>query len=139
MPIVDPGNPANSWLVYKLLLAQPAPTCQTAPTGPSTCSTPSTRLQCDTTKTPPQPTQVFAKTDTPPVLPDLATFEQASSFERQILSELVLGREMPFPSNPGDPPGSPTDNPPFTYAELERLQMWIAAGAKVVECGACQQ
>ncbi len=53
--------------------------------------------------------------------------------ERTILSDFILGREMPYP-NIG--PNGPTNgNPGFTFDELERVRLWIAQGAKIpTEC-----
>jgi hypothetical protein len=52
------------------------------------------------------------------------------------LSDFVLGREMPYP-NMG--PDGPTDGTPgLNFGELERLRLWIAQGAPIQDCGACE-
>ncbi len=47
-----------------------------------------------------------------------------SNLERTILSNYILGREMPFPSTP---PVSPA----LTLDQMERLSLWMAQGATV--------
>ena len=67
MPVIDPGHPANSWMLYKLLLAVPSPPAATdgGTTGPNV----------------PVRNNVWAQDDP----------------ERASLSEYMLGREMPYP------------------------------------------
>jgi hypothetical protein len=114
MPIVDPGFPANSWLMYKLLLAVPSDP-KTVPTVPF--------AKCDG-GAPAQPLGGLLPLPfaTPP-----------DDIERSILSGFVLGREMPYP-NIG-PSGPTNGNPALTFDELERVRLWIAEGAAVTsEC-----
>jgi hypothetical protein len=73
MPLVDPGKPANSWLLYKLLLAPP----------PDKVPPPSQRSKCDGT----------------PGTPPIGHFEPAGfptslmdDGERGVLNNYVLGR-----------------------------------------------
>ena len=215
MPIIDPGDPGNSWLLYKLLLGQPSDT--TKPTAfPScfgtnattvktactsaldctghmaatgvTCDTVTTKLcvegcssdadcragaLCDTklftcnTKPPTPlgggctadtdcgvgwrracaiPTGAATGTCVVPFdpLPSLALigFPQPQATlmadaERGVLSDFVLGREMPYP-NMG-PNGPNNGNPALTFEELERVRLWIQQGAHLPpnECTIC--
>ncbi len=110
MPIIDPGNPGNSWLMYKLLLA------------PGATATAQTPLSCGGTAKTPLPTGVSQATKANPDAPTVAI----SASDRAILSELVIGNQMPYPPNP-----------PLAIDELERIRAWIAAGAKVVQCPNC--
>ena len=120
MPIVDPGtaqppagNPANSWLMYKLLLAVP-PACSSTP-GAAPCD----GGAVDDAGT--APTNVSSAHD-------LALIPMTDG-ERVALANLVLGREMPFPASPAAPLASASA--PMTVDELERVSLWIAQGAKV--------
>jgi len=159
MQLVHPNDPGDSWLLYKLMLALPSPyCCAAAPpvdagagadggvdagmtscttSNVAACETDSLRVQCSPSAAPPTPAQVFATPGLPPV-PDFTAFQSQGDFARGDLAKYILGREMPYPSDPSAPPGAPTDNPPLSYDELERISLWIAAGAAVVECGACQ-
>lgn len=150
MPIVNPNNPGDSWLLYKLLLAQPSPYCCATSMPPSTdagsqdgategggaeagteadagagtdagmapcvestvaaCETDWLRLQCSSSSTAPTPAQVFATPGLPPV-PSLTAFQQQGDFERGVLSEYILGREMPYPSSPAPRPERPPTTP----------------------------
>jgi hypothetical protein len=112
MPIIDPGggdlgggNPGNSWLLYKLLLAIPPPYSSTSDAGACTGEQP----------TDVGSTHVLA----PPALTD-PTHDPA----RASLANAVLGREMPFPGNPAEPLGASPE--PLTIVELERVSRWIA-------------
>lgn len=112
MPIVDPGNPGNSWLMYKLLLA--------VPQGDETTAL--NARDCQGALVP------FT------VQPSLnVTASTPSDEERARLSDLVLGSQMPYPPEPGvDNRGSN-----LTVDELERVRVWIAQGASVDDCSAC--
>jgi hypothetical protein len=112
MPIIDQGSgvgsgdPANSWLMYKVLLAVP-------PATPSTAYT-----SCDG--------GAYTPTDVSrahlAVQPALA--DEVNDPERVNLSNQVLGREMPFPSDPAAP--LQDSSTPLTVDELERVSLWIA-------------
>jgi hypothetical protein len=119
LPVIDPGNPDNSWLMYKLLLAKP---------GDPAKVTEARRAKCDGTP------------GTPPMaalaLPTPLVQATPSDGERAILSNFVLGREMPYPDMGLDGPHD--SNPGLTYGELERVRLWIAQGARVLDCGACE-
>lgn len=123
MPIVDPGDPGNSWLLYKLLLAPP-PTYGDGGdpnVPPTTCA--------GVTTAGPFPIKIAV----PPLSDD----------ERARLSDYVLGREMPYPTLPGSGDPAPvtetTDNPPLSFDELEKVRAWILGmvGSGVVDCSAC--
>ena len=116
MPIIDPGppgmgsgDPANSWMLYKLLMAVP-PACS------STTSEP-----CDASA---------------PVLPtnthDVA-WTALSDSERTALANTIPGREMPFPVDPNAPLAGATA--PLTLVELEEVSLWISQGAPIA--GSC--
>lgn len=117
MPIIDPGNPGNSWLMYKIDLARP-------PIKPS----PATYACTNGLREPAAPFtfQVLAPNARP----------IADDYERSVLSDFVLGREMPFPvSSPG---GYPDEA--LTFDEREKVRLWIKGlprGASVPECGGC--
>ncbi len=114
MPIVDPGNPSNSWLMYKLLLAEP----QDADGG-----TVLTNQICTNAPSP---------TNQPP---PLTQYELLQDDERARLSNYVLGNQMPYPPNPGVDNRSQN----LTMDELERVRAWISAGAVVTDCSVCSQ
>jgi len=114
MPIIDPGtngvgDPGNSWMLYKVLLGAPSP-----------ASTPALNYSCsyDSFTT----ALSWGKGETPMVLPG----------ERDILSNYVIGREMPYPFDPSTPEsqggGSAADA--LTLQEMERLRLWIKQGAQ---------
>lgn len=118
MPIIDPGNPGNSWLQYKVELgdepANPLPpptiTCAGAPQG------------------------------TPPMYTPLVSTPQApSEAERNVLDNYVLGQVMPYPTlNPSASYGDQT----LTFEERERIRLWISQlrpGDVIPECGVCQE
>ncbi len=116
MPLIAPGNPGNSWLLYKTLLA-PVPVSNDA-------GTTSSSLRCRTK------TDVLAN---PVIITSPANV--ASDAERTSLADAVLGREMPYPPAPG-PLSYATS--PLTYEERERLSLWIGQGAVVEACGTCE-
>jgi hypothetical protein len=113
MPIIDPGtgapasgDPANSWLMYKLLLAVPSQSSMTM------------AMSCDggaTVAT--TPTDVSTAHLVPPGFTDAA-----QDPARAVLSDYVLGREMPFPPAPVAPD---QNTQTLTVDELERVSRWI--------------
>lgn len=114
MALIAPGNPGQSWLLYKTLLA-PLPTVKVT----------DRRYTCDGSYG--TPLTSFS-------LPPGAT-PAPSDRELAVLRDHVLGVEMPFP-----PPGQVApnaENQPLTFEEREVLRLWIAQQARVVECGAC--
>lgn len=120
MPIIDPGNPSNSWLMYKLLLAVAQPDALEADAGDAP-----TNLQCQTL-----PTQQPAP---------LTQYELLSDNERAILSDYVLGQAMPYPLHPATPTDDASLKLNLTMPELERVRAWISAGAVVDDCSTCTQ
>jgi hypothetical protein len=90
--------------MYKLLLAVP-PACSSTPGAPP----------CD------------AGAPTPPTNTHAVPWLPLSEAERITLSNFILGREMPFPSDPSAPLG--TDPSALTLTELENVSFWIAEGA----------
>lgn len=118
MPIIDPGNPGNSWLIYKIDLARP-------PIKPSPATYACTNGLREPATTP-FAFQVLAPNARP----------VADDRERSVLSDFILGREMPFPvSSPG---GYPDEA--LTFEEREKVRLWIkglAPGASLPECGGC--
>jgi hypothetical protein len=127
MPIIDPGtngsgNPGNSWLLYKVLLALP----------PSKDE--GLLAQCAPFSTTPytaNPPVVATPTTNPPVA--------ITPQERARLSNYIPGREMPYPSNPSIPEGSDasTGAIPLSMQELERVRLWIKQGATTPDCSRC--
>ena len=113
VPLVDPRSPANSWLLYKLLIAPPPP-----PGTP-----PSVRRKCDGSPgTPPQDGFQPA-----------VSYAVLSDGERARLSDFIPGNVMPYPPDPG----SDDRRENLTVGEVQRISTWIAQGAPTSEC-ACE-
>lgn len=117
MPLIDPGsdssggNPGNSWLLYKLLLAVPTP--------PSTATA---AAGCDGGSS--TPTDVSG-IHLVPWQPTSDADRVATWVARNAsLSDYVQGREMPFPNDPNAPLDQATA--PLTIDQLERISRWIA-------------
>jgi hypothetical protein len=113
MPIIDPGNPGDSYLIYKLLLPDEDGSVPDAG-GASISYTP-----CSGSITPPfdyGPGASFASPD-----------------EAARLSAHVQGRRMPWGNflAGGDIDLQAT---PLTLDEIERIRLWIAQGAQVDDC-----
>ena len=118
MPIVDPGNPGNSWLMYKVELPRlPLPLATTS------------HYACTNGLLEPQVNFAFT-----PLAPNAQ--RSADEIERSILSDYILGREMPFPA-----PGADFyEVLPLTFDEREKVRLWIQGlpkGSSVPECGGC--
>ena len=97
------GDPAHSWLMYKLLMSVPPPA--ESPVSPSTTGVYS--IDCD---------------DAGDLCPTAL-----SDAERGRLANLIPGREMPYPPDAAPPP-----NPvALTVDQLELVSFWIAQGAPV--------
>jgi len=110
MPIIDPGNPGNSYLLYKLLKADNGAPDASGATVPYTACVPTT---------PPfdyGPGPGFASPD-----------------EAARLAELIPGRRMPW----GDTTAQHGPAPPLTIDEMERIRLWILEGAQVDDCTTC--
>lgn len=122
MPIISrhaslaSGSPGNSWLMYKVeMAAQPV------------SQEPRPALECDGRVEP------GAAPSYRPLAPQPRPY--ADDLERSILSDHVLGREMPFPvpQTGGDYTASP-----LTFDERELIRIWIATGSKTTDCGGCR-
>ncbi len=118
MPLIDPGdgtgsggNPGNSWLLYKLLLAVPTPagTSGAAAAG------------CDGGTTTPTDVSGLHLVAWQPSSSDLASTWVGRNTS---LSEYVLGREMPYPADPSAPLSQNTAA--LTIDQLELISRWIA-------------
>ena len=114
MPLVKPGDPGNSWLLYKVLLAPPPVAPPSAPFAPFVCAK--------------------GGPVAPEYLPATGGVTPApSEREQQVLRDAILGREMPFPTGFRD-----YRSLPLTFAEREMLRLWIRDGAQVPDdCGSC--
>ncbi len=118
MPLVAPGSPGSSWLLYKV---EAAPEPARARAVPLACSSPEGI-------TPPAPAPAF--------LPQLGLPAAVTPAERARLRDLVTGQPMPYPTL--EPETYATA--PLTFAERETLRLWIAqlpTGAPLPACGAC--
>jgi hypothetical protein len=118
MPIIDPsGDPANSWLMYKLLLAIPPAIDNSSLL--ETCPGVSTLRPFD------------AGPSAQPMSVD----------ERKILANYVPGREMPYPAYPGMGDPVPPDaqnggSPALSFNELERVRAWLVNPQVPASCSA---
>ncbi|MEO6573178.1 MAG: hypothetical protein ABIP89_05030 [Polyangiaceae bacterium] len=124
MPLIDPGNPGNSWLLYKVLLGPPS-----APVVVDT----GTDAGADAGAEGGAP----VATCTPGAPFPAASFDvtAVSDDERARLSNYVLGNKMPYPAMPGTNDSSGD----LTLDQMERLRAWIQQGAIVTDCSACPQ
>lgn len=116
MPIIDPGNPGNSWLMYKIELARPPVLVAEPPV-------------CKLPNDPGEKPFVFA-----PLVPEAQ--RSADELERAVLNDHVLGREMPFPVSS---PGGYSDLP-LTFDEREKVRIWIKGlvpGGAIPQCREC--
>jgi hypothetical protein len=118
MPIIDPGvdssggDPGNSWLLYKLLLAVPTANSPTGDGGATGCDGGAA-----------MPSDVSTMHLVPWRPADTGRVKEWSTRSLS-LSDYVPGREMPFPSDPAAPIGNASS--PLTVDELERISRWIA-------------
>jgi hypothetical protein len=102
--VAPSGDPAHSWIIYKLLMAVP-PDASMATSPPVTGVY---TVACDDAGDP-CPTEL-------------------SSDERSRLANLIQGREMPYPESPEV--AAPNVNPAaLSVDELELMSFWIAQGA----------
>lgn len=194
MPIIDPGNggagnPGDSWLLYKMLMAVPGPDPMSCDGGVDASATGSpgdndsaeTAAAIDGGGVGDAGDATVASDASGAAMPD-ATAEAAtapadggmsdeagsapldagdeagapgaaamplsnvcglysikwqplSTSERATLSNLVPGREMPFPSNL-DPDAGPATG--SSVNELERISLWITQGATIPPAGCSQ-
>jgi hypothetical protein len=154
MPIIDPGpstsgpgDPADSWMIYKLLMAVPS-SCAGGPAdggaGPAAATPPVAGADAsaaadagvDAAPAADAGAAVDAGASTPASAKPTdvsglhhVAWQPLSQAERDILSSLVPGREMPFPADPT----APLDQPGAQLGcdDLERFSLWIAQGAVV--------
>jgi hypothetical protein len=143
MPIIDgKGDSANSWLMYKVLLAQPTPEADAGVEAPSEAGAAAaddggtgTDGEADGGSAEAGEIDAGAAdsgkpdagTTKPVTIPPidvsnahLLPFTADSDADRAVLSQYVLGSEMPFP-------GSGFFKP-LTISQLERVNLWIAQG-----------
>jgi hypothetical protein len=113
MPIVAPGNPGNSWMMYKLLLAPPQD-----PTDPIL------QPRCDGA---PGAAPAVPLAPATPFLP-------LPDHERARLADRMRGHQMPYPPQPGNAENKDEN---LTFDELERVRAWMTQGAVVDDCSAC--
>jgi hypothetical protein len=111
VPIVTPGAPGSSWLMYKLLLA--VPPCSSTPGVGCDAGSPGIQNNRYPLVTPP--------------------WSLMSDDERATLSNYVPGREMPYPADPSAPLDSATA--PLTGDELDTVSTWIQQGAGIPAAG----
>jgi hypothetical protein len=112
MPIITPGAPGASWLIYKLLLADP-PACSSTPGTGCDAGAPGVENNRYPTVTP--------------------AWTLRSDSERATLANYVQGREMPYPVDPSAPLDSATS--PLTGDELDTVSTWIQQGAGIPGAG----
>lgn len=118
MPVIDPGEPGNSWLLYKIELAR----------EPAVDSGINTSFVCN--KVPNKDEIALPTAD--PFRFDVK-IERASDLELAILNDHVPGREMPYPSSFV----TSSVQQALSFDERQRIRLWIAQGAKMTECGGC--
>ena len=117
MPLIAPGEPDNSWLLYKIELArEPA---IDAGAESFICNS---RPEVDEIALP-----------TPDPLRYQVRIRQPNDLERAILSDFVPGREMPYPPESILTPRRQA----LSFDERQRIRMWITQGAKLSDCGGC--
>jgi hypothetical protein len=112
MPIITPGAPGQSWLMYKMLLADP-PTCSSTPGTSCDAGSPGVEANRYPLVTP--------------------AWGPMSDDERTTLSDYVQGREMPYPADPSASLDSATA--PLTWDELDTVSTWIQQGATIPGAG----
>ncbi len=119
MALVKPGSPGESWLLYKVELARP----------PVIDAGPAPEIACSGVAGSPAP-----PTPAPDYFPIVPAQYVADEIERSILSDYVLGREMPYPADKI----TSASQQPLTFQEREKIRLWIAQGAVVDACGGCR-
>jgi hypothetical protein len=144
MPLIDPGNPGNSFLLYKIELARP-PSFDAGRRDPLECP-----LVVASSSDPDagdagvseageagaSATGAIVPAPPPagPYRPLSVNLTPADDLERAILSDYIIGREMPYPTaNVGG-----YSQQALTLEEREHLRAWIAQGAKVPSEGSCK-
>jgi hypothetical protein len=154
MPIIDPsGNASNSWLLYKVLLAVPTPApAPVVEAGAEAGEVGEAGVEADSGVMDAGAGEASAsgeagasdaggadagdggsaKAAPPPVVPPVDVshahalpWSADSDADRAVLSNYILGREMPYPPFA-----------PLTLDELERISLWISQGASTPD--SCQ-
>lgn len=120
MPIVAPGSPAESWLLYKVDLERPLPLSSPAASGAGAQT-----ITCQPPAGAPLPPPAA---DYHP-LPGAGAGQHIRDAEREVLGGYINGANMPYPRRGA--------SGPLTFQERERLRLWIAQGAEVDACGGC--
>jgi hypothetical protein len=140
MPIVDPGpassgtgNPSNSWMMYKLLMAVP-PTCAGGPAdggAGATADATAGSVDAGATDASAEAGASRAASGKPTDVSGLhhVAWQPLSQAERAVLSNLVPGREMPFPADPTVPLTQVASQ--LSCDDLQRISLWITQGAVV--------
>ena len=115
MPIIDPGRPGNSWLLYKVELARPP------------IDLPPSKYVCQA---------ALGQTSAPAFNPLARAAQRAASdAEHEVLSNYILGHEMPYPlAN-----ATAYETVSLTFDEREKVRVWISSltSGQVPECGGC--
>lgn len=140
MPLIDPGNPGNSFLLYKIELARP-PGFDAGGMPPTACPLAATGATSDAGATDAGAPQGDAGADSgprgvtpsPPYAPLAIAPLYADDLERAILSDYVPGREMPYPV----PQVTEYRDQALTLEERQRIRIWIAQGARLPTSGQC--
>lgn len=115
MPLVDPGSPGTSYLLYKCLLA---------PTGTGAAGV-AQRLRCDNTGGV-DPVAPFVAAPSAPAWTDA---------DRAVLGGFLPGAPMPYPYF--SPQGEVQHDLALSTDELQRVRAWIAQGAPLQACALC--
>ncbi len=106
MSIIDPLDPSSSWMLYKLLMAEPG-----------AC------VDCDGGSAP-YADNIHGVAWVP-----------LSEGERATLTNMIPGREMPFPAAPANGIDNPSNVAnDLSLDELETMVLWILQGAPVTTC-----
>lgn len=128
MPIITPGDPGASWLVYKVELAPDTAPDLAAP-----------NIAC----TPPRgaPPVSAKSTENAAFVDDVIKRFAEDGFktrDRTVLANHVTGREMPYPyPAPAYLEADPYKYTPLTFQERQRIRIWIADRAPTSDCGGC--
>lgn len=116
MPLIDPGNPGNSWLLYKTEIAPP-----------SASNDAGAPLRCEGA----------APGTSPPYQPLVPEAGPASDAERGRLADTITGSPMPLPEVT-----ETAASRPLTQDERQLLRRWIQGLPPITrdlpDCGACR-
>jgi hypothetical protein len=130
MPIIDQGaDPGNSWMMYKFLLAVPSPEA-VVDAGEDAAGPATLEASAGDAGVADASAGDGGVADAGPTFPAIVPpidvshahelgWTALSDADRTILSNYIIGREMPYP---------PTA-PPLTLSQLERMSLWISQGS----------